>query len=54
MNARNDTNYERKSYKDAIIKQRCVLVVDGYFEWKYIEMKISLMELFTTIKRECR
>ena len=34
LNARNDTIYERKSYKDAIIKQRCVLVVDGFFEWR--------------------
>ena len=35
LNARNDTIYERKSYKDAIIKQRCVLVVDGFFEWRH-------------------
>ena len=35
LNARNDTIYERKSYKDAIINQRCVLVVDGFFEWRH-------------------
>ena len=35
LNARSDTIYERKSYKDAIVKQRCVLVIDGFFEWKH-------------------
>ncbi len=35
LNARADTIYERKSYKDAIISQRCVLVVDGFFEWRH-------------------
>ena len=35
LNARADTIYERRSYKDAIIKQRCVLVVDGFFEWRH-------------------
>ena len=35
LNARDDTIHERKSYKDAIISQRCVLVIDGFFEWRY-------------------
>ena len=35
LNARADTIYERRSFKDAIIKQRCVLVVDGFFEWRH-------------------
>lgn len=35
LNARNDTIFERKSYKDAIIHQRCILVVDGFFEWRH-------------------
>ena len=35
LNARNDTIYERKSYKNAIVSQRCVLVVDGFFEWRH-------------------
>ena len=35
LNARADTIYERKSYKDAIVSQRCVLVVDGFFEWRH-------------------
>lgn len=35
LNARADTIYERKSFKDLIIKKRCVLVVDGFFEWRH-------------------
>ena len=35
LNARADTIRERKSYKDAIVSQRCVLVVDGFFEWRH-------------------
>ncbi len=35
LNARADTIYERKSYKNAIVSQRCVLVVDGFFEWRH-------------------
>ena len=35
LNARADTIYERKSYKNAIVCQRCVLVVDGFFEWRH-------------------
>ncbi|MFA6863927.1 MAG: SOS response-associated peptidase, partial [Dysgonamonadaceae bacterium] len=35
LNARADTIYERRSYKNAIVSQRCVLVVDGFFEWRH-------------------
>ena len=35
LNARNDTIYERKSYKNSIVSKRCVLVVDGFFEWRH-------------------
>ena len=35
LNARADTIYERKSYRNSIVSQRCVLVVDGFFEWRH-------------------
>ena len=35
LNARADTIYARKSYKDSIVNKRCVLVVDGFFEWRH-------------------
>lgn len=35
LNARSDTIREKPSYKKAINTQRCVLVVDGFFEWRH-------------------
>lgn len=35
LNARADTIYEKPSYKQSIVSQRCVLVVDGFFEWRH-------------------
>lgn len=35
LNARDDTIYERRSYKSSIVSQRCILVVDGFFEWRH-------------------
>lgn len=35
LNARADTIRERKSFKNAIVNQRCVLMVDGFFEWRH-------------------
>ncbi|WP_019540550.1 SOS response-associated peptidase [Proteiniphilum acetatigenes] len=40
LNARSDTIHEKRSYKDAIKSQRCVLIVDGFFEWRHEEKKI--------------
>lgn len=40
LNARSDTIHEKRSYKDAIRSQRCVLVVDGFFEWRHETKKI--------------
>ncbi len=36
LNARADTIHEKKSYKNSIVSQRCVLVVDGFFEWRHV------------------
>lgn len=35
LNARSDTIREKPSFKKSIISQRCVLVVDGFFEWRH-------------------
>ncbi len=35
LNARSDTIREKPSFKKAINTQRCVLVVDGFFEWRH-------------------
>lgn len=40
LNARSDTIHEKRSYKEAIRSQRCVLVVDGFFEWRHETKKI--------------
>lgn len=35
LNARSDTIYEKPSFKKSIVSQRCILVVDGFFEWRH-------------------
>lgn len=35
LNARADTIHEKPSFRNSINTQRCVLVVDGFFEWRH-------------------
>lgn len=35
LNARSDTIREKPSFKKSINTQRCILVVDGFFEWRH-------------------
>ncbi|NLY25369.1 MAG: SOS response-associated peptidase [Bacteroidales bacterium] len=35
LNARADTIYRKPSYKESIVTRRCILVVDGFFEWRH-------------------
>lgn len=39
LNARNDTIYKRVSFKNSIVNQRCLLVIDGFFEWRHVGSK---------------
>ena len=39
LNARSDTIREKPSYKKSINTQRCILVVDGFFEWLHEDGK---------------
>lgn len=39
LNARSDTIREKPSFKKSINTQRCILVVDGFFEWRHEESK---------------
>lgn len=34
VNARNDTIFEKASFKHAIMKKRCLVLVDGFYEWR--------------------
>lgn len=36
VNARSDTLFEKPSYRVPIRKRRCLVVVDGYFEWREV------------------
>lgn len=33
LNARSESIYSKKQFKDLIIKKRCLIISDGYFEW---------------------
>jgi len=38
-NARDDTIFEKPSFRDAILKNRCLVIADGYFEWHHANGK---------------
>lgn len=35
LNAREDTIFEKPSFRDSIGTQRCLLLVDGFYEWRH-------------------
>jgi putative SOS response-associated peptidase YedK len=37
INARAETAYEKSSFKDSLIKQRCLIPADGFIEWQGYE-----------------
>lgn len=39
INAKAETVFEKPSFKKAILSQRCVVLADGYYEWKQDETK---------------
>lgn len=39
LNAVGETVFEKPSYKKAIAKQRCVLGIQGFYEWREIQQK---------------
>ena len=39
FNARSETIYEKPSFRDAIKTQRCLVLSDGFFEWKTLGKK---------------
>jgi len=40
LNARAETLFNKPSFKIPIRKKRCLIVVDGYFEWREIDSNI--------------
>lgn len=34
-NARDDTVFEKPSFRDAILRNRCLVITDGFFEWHH-------------------
>jgi putative SOS response-associated peptidase YedK len=34
-NARDDTVFEKPSFRDAILRNRCLVIADGWFEWHH-------------------
>ncbi len=35
INARSETLFEKNSFKDAAVSQRCLILADGFYEWKH-------------------
>lgn len=36
LNAKSETIFEKPSYRDSIVKRRCVIPIEGFFEWKHV------------------
>ncbi len=49
LNAKSETIFEKASFEPSILKQRCLVLVDGFFEWQHsgkekIEYEIRLQQ----------
>jgi putative SOS response-associated peptidase YedK len=36
LNAKSETIFEKPSFRSSIMKQRCIIPVNGFFEWKHV------------------
>lgn len=41
INARHETLLEKRSFAGPIAKQRCLVIADGYFEWRKLSSKLK-------------
>ncbi|MFJ2864659.1 SOS response-associated peptidase [Kitasatospora sp. NPDC087314] len=41
INARSDTVHEKPSYRQAFASRRCILPVDGYYEWQTVAAELG-------------
>lgn len=54
INARSETVFEKKSFRESYRKRRCIIPVNGYYEWeKDLETKESIPFLISSSKDSC-
>jgi putative SOS response-associated peptidase YedK len=39
LNARSETIFDKPSFRNSILKKRCLVIVDGFYEWRHVEGK---------------
>lgn len=39
LNARSETVFEKAAFRQAVKSKRCLVIIDGFFEWRHIEKK---------------
>lgn len=37
LNAKSETVFEKPAFRSSILKYRCIIPVDGFFEWKHVD-----------------
>lgn len=47
INARSETVLEKPSYREAFKKRRCLILADGFYEWKKLDAKTKQPYCFT-------
>ena len=53
INARSETLLEKKSFKEIVASQRCLVVADGFYEWKRVgKEKLSVFIVKEFDKKE--
>jgi putative SOS response-associated peptidase YedK len=50
LNAKSETIFEVASFKDSILSKRCIILVDGFYEWQHIGKDKN--EFFITLRDE--
>lgn len=53
LNSRSDTLLSKASFREPARKQRCLILADGFFDWRTYRQKIPVLHLFEIKRAFC-